>query len=197
MNDEPMTAALRVIDTLEKLDVSYYVGGSLASSTYGEYRASLDADLVADLKNEHVKWLVKELGEAFYADEEMIQEAIARRSCFNLIHLQLADKVDVFIPKDRPFDRMTFQRRILQTIAHDPLRSVYIASPEDTILTKLEWYRLGHEVSERQWRDVIGVLKVQADRLDLAYLRHWAAELSIFDLLKRALDEAGMLAADR
>lgn len=192
MNDEPLSAALQVIDALEKLNVAYYVGGSLASSTYGEYRASLGADLIADLDNQHVAPLVKELGADFYADEEMIGDAVSRKSSFNLIHLRLASKVDVFIPGNRPFDRLKFQRRILQTIAHDPPRSVYVASPEDTILAKLEWYRLGHEVSERQWRDVLGVLRVQGDHLDHGYLRQWAAELAVADLLTKAFGETGM-----
>jgi hypothetical protein len=76
-------------------------------------------------------------------------------------------------------------------IATDPERTAYVASAEDTVLTKLEWYRMGSEVSERQWRDVLGVLKVQAERLDLAYLRRWAAALGVADLLEQALSQAG------
>jgi hypothetical protein len=82
-------------------------------------------------------------------------------------------------------------------IATDPDRTAYVATAEDTILAKLEWYRLGGDVSERQWCDVLGVMKVQADRLDLAYLRQWAAQLNISDLLERAIKEAGLLDADK
>ena len=192
MSDDPLSAALQVIDALDALEIAYYVGGSMASSTYGEYRASLDADLVADLRSEHVDRFVKELGKDFYADGEMIHSAIKHKSSINLIYLPLASKVDIFIPGSRPFDDIRFQRRILQTISQDPPRSVYIASPEDTILAKLEWYRLGNEVSERQWRDVLGVLRVQSEHLDLDYLGQWAAKLAIADLLERALSEVEM-----
>jgi len=105
-------------------------------------------------------------------------------------------KVDVFISKQRPFDRAQFERKAAQVVATEPERTACVASAEDTVLTKLEWYRLGGEVSERQWRDVQGVLKVQAAGLDLAYLRRWAAELQVADLLTKALVEAGLEGPD-
>jgi hypothetical protein len=89
------------------------------------------------------------------------------------------------------------ERRMAQVIATDPDRTAYVATAEDTILAKLEWYRMSGDVSEQPWRDVLGVMKVQADRLDLAYLRQWAAQLNISDLLERAIKEAGFLDADK
>lgn len=102
-------------------------------------------------------------------------------------------KVDVFIPKARPFEQAQFERRLAKIIESDTKRKVYLASPEDIILAKLEWFRLGNEISNQQWQDVLGVLGAQGKSLDLAYLRHWASELGVFDLLEQALNEAGQL----
>jgi hypothetical protein len=110
--------------------------------------------------------------------------------CNTLIHYETAFKVDIFIRKLRPFDQMQLERRRKSVIATDPEESVWVVSPEDIILAKLEWYRMGGEVSDRQWRDILGVLKTRAGELDLAYLRKWAIELKIVDLLDRALKEA-------
>lgn len=104
-----------------------------------------------------------------------------------LSEFDTAFKVDVFIPEGRPFDRLQFARRSKQVVATHPERTAYVASAEDTVLAKLEWYRLGGEASERQWRDVLGVLQIQGDELDLDYLRQWAVELGVAGLLARAL----------
>jgi len=184
--------ALRgVVAELERLGVRYYVGGSLASSAFGVARATLDADVVADLRPEHVALLTAALEANYYVRSSMIAEAVARKSCFNVIHLATSYKVDVFVLKDRPYDRVAMERtrKDLLDVA-DPSAEFFLASPEDTVLSKLEWFRLGDEVSDRQWRDVIGVLKVQGDRLDQAYLSRWAAELGLGDLLEKALREA-------
>ena len=196
MIPEPIAVIKLVTDVLEQLGVSYLIGGSFASTVHGELRTTLDIDLVADLHTEHVAPLVQALEAAFYVDAGMIQDAIARQGSFNLIHLETMFKVDVFIPKSRAFDQQQLQRRARYVVAMEPEYVVYVATAEDTILAKLEWYRLGGSVSERQWRDVLGVLQVQAARLDLAYLRRWAATLGIADLLERALSEAGIIGQD-
>ena len=108
-----------------------------------------------------------------------------------MIHLATMFKVDVFIPKGRPFDRQQLDRRQPWIADSDSGRMIYVATPEDTVLAKLAWYRLGDEISDRQWRDILGVLAVQGDRLDFAYMRQWAATLDVSDLLERALGETG------
>lgn len=190
MITEPIEVTLEVIDAFQALGIQYLIGGSLASALHGVPRATNDADLIADVKMEHVQRLVRALTPAFYADADSIRQAIREQSSFNLIHLESMFKVDVFVRTARPFDREQFSRRINAIVAADPERTAFVASAEDTILAKLEWYRSGGEVSDRQWRDSIGILKAQGKQLDLNYLREWASRLSIEDLLERALHDA-------
>lgn len=119
-----------------------------------------------------------------------MREAIQRRSCFNLIYLATMFKVDIFVTKDRPYNRTAFQKIQTKVFDEETGRQFYVASPEDTILSKLEWYRLGDEISDKQWNDILGVMKVQKESLDCAYLEKWAAELGVADLLIKAYNEA-------
>ena len=187
---EPIAVTLLVVTAFEALHVPYFIGGSLASAVQGVSRATMDADLMADLEEAHIPALIQALGDAFYFDAETIRSAVRRRSTFNVIHLKTMFKVDVFVNKRRPFDEAQFARRTRLTLIEDSDASAYLASAEDTILAKLDWYRQGGEVSDRQWRDILGVLRVQQGRLDAAYLRHWAAQLSVTDLLARAERDA-------
>jgi hypothetical protein len=190
MQGESTRITLLVAQTLEQIGIPYAVGGSLASSLHGVMRSTLDVDIVADMRLEHIQPLVAALSKEFYADDEMMRGAIEHHSSFNLIHYETAFKVDIFIRKLRAFDQMQLERRQLSAIATDPEQSVYVVSPEDIVLAKLEWYRLGGEVSDRQWRDILGVLKTRAGELDLVYLRKWAKELKVTDLLERVLKES-------
>jgi len=189
MLTEPVQVTLKVVNVFEKLNIPYLVGGSLASAVHGVIRSTVDTDIVADIHPESVDELTKLLEGEFYIDPEMILDAIEHQSSFNIIHLETMFKVDVFILKQRPFDLTQMQRRILQIISDEPPQSAYFTTAEDIILAKLEWFRSGGEVSERQWNDILGVLRVQANRLDLNYLRKWAKELAVSDLLLQALRE--------
>jgi hypothetical protein len=187
MLSEPIQVTLKVITVFERLGIPYLIGGSLASAVHGVVRATMDADLVADIKPAEVPSLVTSLEGEFYIDAGMIFDAIQFSSSFNLIHLETMFKVDVFILKQRPFDINQMQRRISQSVGDSPADQAYFSTAEDIIIAKLEWFRAGGETSERQWRDILGVLDLQGDRLEFEYLRKWAAELGIRDLLQKAI----------
>lgn len=193
MNEESIAVTLIVTTILEELGVSYLIGGSLASALHGVARSTLDSDLVVDLQVEHIPLLVKRLQEEFYISTEAIFDALQYRSSFNLIHLKTMFKVDIFIPKHRAFDQAQMAHRRAYIVTAEPERSAYIASAEDTILAKLEWYRLGGELSERQWRDILGVARIQGDRLDYDYLQQMAVSLDVADLLARLRSELSTL----
>jgi len=187
------SALVPVIDVFEKLGVRYYIGGSVASSAHGIARSTQDIDIIADLHLQHARLLVDALTQSFYVDLEVVQEAIQHRTSFNLIHLESLTKIDIFLLKPRSFDLQAFERTTSSGLENSVAgRQFQLASPEDTILNKLEWYRQGGEISERQWTDVLGVLKVQSKSLDRAYLLRWAAQLGVDDLLKRSLEDAGL-----
>jgi hypothetical protein len=187
---EPLDVTLQVVAALERLEVPYFIGGSMASAMYGLVRATIDVDMIADLGSNQVDSFVAILGDDFYADAEMIRSAIKHQGSFNLIHLETMFKVDIFIIKNRAYDQQQLLRRVNLQLTKDPLSNAYVASPEDIILSKLEWYRLGGGVSDRQWKDVLNVIRVQSGSLDLPYLHQWADELGIFELLQRAINEA-------
>jgi len=190
MQNEPIEVTLKVTGVLENLGVPYIIGGSLASTLYGMVRTTQDSDIITEMHIEHIQPFMKALQDEFYIDEEMIAESIQRHSSFNIIHRDTMFKVDVFIPRPRPYLQSQFTRARKQTFLLDAEVSAKFASPEDVILSKLEWYRLGGEASEHQWRDVLGVMKTRAGGLDLDYLRKWAGELKVTDLLDRALKES-------
>lgn len=190
MQNEPVEVTLKVTGVFEKLGVPYLIGGSLASTLHGMVRTTQDSDIIAEMRPEHLQPFVLALQDEFYIDEEMIAESIQHNSSFNIIHRETMFKVDVFIPRPRPFLQAQLARAQRQTFSFETNISAKFASPEDTILSKLEWYRMGGEVSDRQWRDILGVLKTRAGELDLEYLRKWATEINVSDLLERVLKES-------
>ena len=188
MQSEALAVTLKVTETLERLHVPYVIGGSMASASHGRIRATLDVDIVAALTIKDVTQLVHGLDEEFYADANMIRTAVINQGSFNLIHRTTMFKVDIFVVGDRQFDRRQLERRRLQVL-DPPDGKAFVASAEDVILAKLDWYRQGGEVSERQWDDVQGILDIQGARLDRGYLVQWAETLGVSDLLAHALSE--------
>lgn len=181
--------ALIVAEILESLDIPYLIGGSVASGIWGEMRYTQDIDLVADLQESQIDLLLSAFSSRFYISEIAIREAIELGRSFNLIDHQTGWKIDIFILTQDPFKQSKFQRR--QQISVDEMgRTLNFSSPEDTILQKLLWYRMGQKRSERQWRDILGILKLQEPVLDLAYLQQWADHLQLSEDLEQALMES-------
>jgi hypothetical protein len=187
---ELLRALTPVVEALDRLGIAYQLGGSVASSLHGTARATMDVDLVADLSQDQVPTLVKSLSTDFYVDGDMIRDAIRDHSSFNVIHQPTMLKVDIFLPKDRAYDHEALGRRRADRLDESPdAREFFVATPEDVVLAKLEWYERGGRTSERQWSDVLGVLRVQGEAIDLEYLRRWAGELGVRDLLDRAVQD--------
>ena len=189
---DPLEALFEVIDVLEELGVAYAVGGSVASSVFGEPRATADADVLIELSEENLPRLLAALGDKFYVPEDAARSAVRRGSSFNIIHSNTTYKVDVFIAGTGSLDRDQLARRTDVVIAREPERRAWLTAPENIVLRKLDWYRQGGGTSDRQWRDVLGVLKVQAGRLDTDYLRGAAQSARLTELLERALRESGL-----
>lgn len=191
MSDGPLDVALDVADVLEALGIRYTVGGSVASSLSGEPRTTLDIDIVVAMTEADVERLREKLGNEFYFDEQSVRRAVQQRSSVNLIHQRTGVKVDLFMAGGSPLDRAQLQRRRLVQMSVSPPRSLYVHSPEDILLQKLLWYRRGGGSSDRQWRDVLGILTVQGEALDLGYIRETAANLELSDLVEKAIGAAG------
>lgn len=188
--EAPFQVVLRVLTALEALGAQYHVGGSFASSIHGTPRFTHDLDVVVTLSSLQASLLAQELREEFYLDPERLQEAVAgRRSC-NLIHLATGFKVDLFVSGTSPFDRSEMARAVPMNLLADAGRTVPVKSAEDLVLRKLLWYREGGGVSDRQWHDILGVLRQKSGNLDMAYLERWSTELQLGELLERALVEA-------
>ena len=115
-----------------------------------------------------------------------------RRSSFNIIYLETMFKVDVFVLKNDPLAREEMRRRQRVLVDEESGRAIDVASPEDTVLQKIAWYRLGGSTSQRQWDDILGVLKVQRYDLDREYLERWAVHLDVPDLLRQAFRDASI-----
>ncbi len=187
--DDLVAALEPVAAALGRLGVGFYVGGSVASTYHGAIRSTMDVDLVCELRPEQVAAFVAAFGPECYVSEPAVRDAVERRSCFNVIHLPTAFKVDVFVSRGRSFDVAAMHRAAPQLLGGDRPLTVPIATAEDSIVAKLEWYRLGDEASERQWDDVSRLVALLGDSLDVAHMQQMAASLGVADLLERLLTE--------
>lgn len=174
-----------VLSAFERWRIEYYIGGSVASSAYGEPRSTLDVDLGADVPESAVHDLAAQWNEEFYVSESAMKDAVKRGKSFNLIHLSTSLKVDIFVCGSDEFNASVLKRRLPRDVAAgDESTTVWLATPEDVVLHKFVWYRKGGETSDRQWRDIAGILKQQKG-LDTDYLTGWSDRLNVRDLWER------------
>ncbi len=194
----PLEVLLEVIGILDREGIPYMVGGSFASSIHGMPRMTQDADLVIDLSSGQLASFVTAVESDYYVDREAAFEALSNRSSFNIIHLDSMFKVDLFILPMRSFDRGSFSRRRFVTLGDEGTARVAICAPEEMVVTKLEWYESGNRISDRQYRDVLGMIMVQtrAGQFDRAHAEQLARELGLMELLAQALEDADSRADD-
>lgn len=192
MLEDPLWLINQLTVIFEQLNIPYFVGGSVASSLQGEVRFTEDLDLVIDIKFEQKSLLINALSKEFYISDVAVSEAINNQTTsFNIIHLQTVEKADIFISGNDEFSMSRMSRRQLYKTEENQ-QSFYVSSAEDTILQKLLWFKMSKDQSQKQWRDILGVLKLQRERLDFAYLTLWSKNLGVKNNLEKAMTESGL-----
>jgi hypothetical protein len=186
---DAIDVALMVARAIEAAGGQYFVGGSVASSFQGEPRATNDIDVVLELPLGRIGDLVQALGPSFEVDEAMLRDALLHGRTCNIFFLPMVTKVDLFAVGSSAFDEIEFARR-KAVVVRGSGETLVLKTPEDTVLRKLLWYREGGQVSEKQWRDVVEVLRVSGGAMDRSYLETWATRLKLSELLRRADDDA-------
>jgi hypothetical protein len=166
-----------VTAAFDRLGIVYALGGSWASSFHGEPRSTRDAHITVEPFPALEADLAKSFGPDYYISLEAVTRAVRERRSVKIINTIAGFKVDVFVGSNTAFSRSVLKRRVPISSPDDSWHPLVMITAEDTILMKLQWYRLGGEISERQWLDVQGIFRVQADRLEQPYLDHWAADL--------------------
>jgi hypothetical protein len=188
-SEEANLIVAHVVRALAQCGIAHALAGSWASSFFGKMRFTQDADLCVEPFPGKEQALIDALGEDYYVSLDAVKQANRQHRSFNVINTLTSFKVDLFVAKPRPFDQSLLARRQLRRLGAPHEIDVHLVTAEDVILLKLEWYRLGDESSEQQWKDVLGVLETQGDHLDQAHLDRWAAALAVADLLERARKE--------
>jgi len=182
---DPRELLVKIAEILERLDILYMVTGGMAVLVWGRPRFTADIDIVVEIKEKHINVLsqaLMALGKAGYVSKEAMQEAISRKGEFNFIDGETGVKVDFWVLNDDPFAKSQIKRRIIKEVDN---QKIYFVSPENLILSKLEWYQQSQ--SSRHLEDVESILKISGDKLDKAYLKQWAERLGFLETLNKIL----------
>ena len=187
----PFALVRHMAGIFDELGLRYALGGSMASSLLGEPRSTVDVDMAVAMDPASGEALLERVGHEFYVPVDSARTAIRSRSSFNLVDTVNALKVDIFVLGDGLLDRMQIERRVLVQIPGAPA-GIWVTSAEDQVLRKLDWYRQGERVSDRQWRDVVGILRVHHEVIDRTYLAASAQALDLVDDLAEAFRQSGV-----
>jgi len=174
-----------VIEVLSRLQIPYMIGGSVAAIAYGEPRMTLDMDVVVDITPAQARSLSRSLGPEYYILLESILEAINSQGHFNIIQSEAGVKVDFYIMKKDEFGLSEFKRK--RNEAFDENTSAVFASPEDIIIKKLEWFKMGE--SQKHLIDIKGILKYSKDKLELKYIDKWAAKIGVWETWQKLKED--------
>lgn len=189
-NAEQIAVIRKVANVLDDLQIDYAIGGSIASSLYGNVRFTQDADITVREFRSVAQSLYERLKDEFYLSEDAMAQALDSCGCFNAIHLETSFKIDMFIQGPSEFDKQLLARCKQLSLSDSEEKPFSVVSPEDVVLLKLRWYAQGDCTSDRQWDDILGVLRVQGESVDSEYLKKWSRQLGVDELLQRAIAES-------
>jgi hypothetical protein len=180
----------RLADVLDSLGIAYAIGGSLASSVYGTSRFTQDADITVQPFSRVADRFYEIVKKEFYISEQAMRQALDSCGSFNIIHFETAFKIDIFVQGPDEFEQRLLARSQEAQLNDSSRRRLRVVSAEDIVLLKLRWFRESGGTSQRQWDDVLGVLRVRRPSLDFEYLTESARKLGLVELLDRAIAEA-------
>jgi len=178
---------IKITKIFSDLKIKYFITGGFAVSVWGRPRATFDIDIIVKLIEPQAFPLAKalrEISKAGYADENMIKDAIRYNGEFNFIDPNSSLKVDFWVLKEKDSNPPELKNRKLKKISG---QNVYFASPEDLILSKLQWYQ--ETQSSRHLEDIQSVLKISGKKIDMKYLKRWAKKLEVLDILNKIIEK--------
>jgi len=189
-NPQELQVLQGLTDVFDRLNIAYAIGGSKASSVYGEVRFTQDTDITVQPFYPVADKFYDMLKDDFYINKQTMYQALKSRSSFNIIHFEASFKIDIFVTADNDYEKQMLARSRKINLGDLHEKPLSFVSPEDIILLKLRWYNKAGSTSERQWSDILGVLTVQGKNLDFEYLNEWAIKLGLNDLLHRAISQS-------